>query len=104
MISNISQFDPALGKDTVKSARTKGQSAPIGTIATSSVINSDTATATKNSGGASAATVLQLAAQGAPVDIQLVSEIRTAISEGRYPLDPNKIAAAMIAVDMPQRN
>ncbi len=102
MISNISQFDPALGKDSVKSARIKGQSAPASAAAASAPGNSNPVAHT--AGLASATTVLQLAAQGAPVDTVLVNEIRTAISEGRYPLDPNKIAAAMIAVDMPARD
>ena len=38
-----------------------------------------------------------MAAQGAPVDSAKVAAIKAAIAEGRYPVDPAKIADAMIA-------
>ena len=47
--------------------------------------------------------VFGLASGGAPVDGAKVAAIRAAIAEGRYPLDPNKIAERMIALDLPQR-
>jgi negative regulator of flagellin synthesis FlgM len=51
------------------------------------------------SGPASA--VAELAAAGAPVDTAKVEAIRTAIAEGRYPVDPDKLAASMLAIDLP---
>ncbi len=40
-------------------------------------------------------------AAGAPIDSEKVAAIRAAIAEGRYPVDPDKIAASMIALDLP---
>ncbi|WP_129794326.1 flagellar biosynthesis anti-sigma factor FlgM [Sphingosinicella sp. CPCC 101087] len=51
--------------------------------------------------GAGAA-VADLAA-GPPVDSAKVAAIRAAIAEGRYPVDPLKIAERMIEIDMPGR-
>lgn len=42
----------------------------------------------------------EMAAAGAPVDAGKVAAIRAAIAEGRYPVDPDKIAASMIALDL----
>lgn len=42
-----------------------------------------------------------LAALGAPVDAQKVADIRAAIAEGRYPVNPQAIAEKMIALDLP---
>lgn len=99
MIPNIGQFDPTRSKTPVRSG---GTTAPAAGNVKDSVNAVGLPTSTSVTQRASASTVLRLAAEGAPVNQQLVQEIRTAITEGRYPLDPNKIAAAMIAVDMPQ--
>lgn len=53
-------------------------------------------------GGAGRAAA-ELAAGGAPVDLDKVAAIRAAIAEGRYPVDPDKIAEAMIALDLPAK-
>lgn len=50
------------------------------------------------SGPASASSAM--AAEGAPVDSGKVAAIRDAIAQGRYPVDPDKIAASMIALDL----
>jgi negative regulator of flagellin synthesis FlgM len=50
---------------------------------------------------APAGPVAAMAAEGAPIDTAKVSAIRAAIAEGRYPVDPAKIAAAMLNVDLP---
>jgi negative regulator of flagellin synthesis FlgM len=42
-----------------------------------------------------------MASQGAPVDSAKVAAVRAAIAEGRYPINPDKIAAAMIDLDLP---
>lgn len=47
--------------------------------------------------GAPATPAADMAAQGAPVDAAKVAAIKAAIAEGRYPVDPAKIADAMIA-------
>jgi len=47
--------------------------------------------------------VADLVAEGAPVDAAKVAEIRSAIAEGRYTIDPKAIADKMIALDLPAR-
>lgn len=51
-----------------------------------------------NVGGA----VADLVASGPPVDSDKVAQIRAAIAAGRYPVDPGKIAEAMVALDLPR--
>jgi negative regulator of flagellin synthesis FlgM len=46
--------------------------------------------------------VFGLVSGGAPVDAAKVAAIRTAIAEGRYPVDADKIAERMIALDLPR--
>jgi len=46
--------------------------------------------------------VAMLASQGVPVDMKLVNAVRAAIAEGRYAVDPAKIAEAMLASDLPR--
>ena len=41
-----------------------------------------------------------IADQGPPVDMKKITAIRTAIAEGSYPVDPEKIAEQMIALDL----
>jgi negative regulator of flagellin synthesis FlgM len=45
-------------------------------------------------------TVRDMASDGPPVDSTRVAAIRTAIAEGRYPVDPQKIAQKMIELDL----
>lgn len=40
--------------------------------------------------------VAMIASRGAPLDMALVNSVRTNISEARYPVDPDRIAARMI--------
>jgi negative regulator of flagellin synthesis FlgM len=42
-----------------------------------------------------------LAGMGAPIDSDKVAAIRTAIAEGRYPVNPDRIAEAMLSLDLP---
>jgi negative regulator of flagellin synthesis FlgM len=44
----------------------------------------------------------RLAAQGAPVDLDKISRIKSAIASGNYPVDPEKIADRMVELDLPQ--
>ena len=48
--------------------------------------------------------VLGLVSGGAPVDGAKVATIRAAIAQGRYPVDADRIAERMIALDLPQRD
>lgn len=43
----------------------------------------------------------EMAAAGAPVNSDKVAAIRAAIAGGRYPVDPDKIAESMLALDLP---
>jgi negative regulator of flagellin synthesis FlgM len=47
--------------------------------------------------------VLELVSGGAPVDSAKVETIRTAIAEGRYPIDADRIAKRMLDFDLPGR-
>ena len=47
--------------------------------------------------------VLELVAGGPPVDTAKVESIRTAIREGRYPIDADRIAQRMLDIDFPRR-
>lgn len=52
-------------------------------------------------GPAVGAAVSDIVAAGPPVDADKVAAIRAAIAEGRYPVDPARIADRMIALDLP---
>lgn len=43
----------------------------------------------------------RLAALGPPIDLNRVGEIRAAIAQSRYNVDADRLAAAMIALDLP---
>lgn len=43
-------------------------------------------------------------AAGPPVNAEKIAALRAAIAEGRYPVDPQKIAERMIALDIPVRS
>lgn len=43
----------------------------------------------------------RMAAEGAPVDAARIAEIKAAIANGDYPVDPMKIAEKMIDLDLP---
>ena len=47
--------------------------------------------------------VFGLVSGGAPIDSFKVAAIRAAIAEGRYPVDADRIAESMIALDLPRR-
>ena len=60
------------------------------------------ATTERNVAGPSSA-AFDMAAAGAPVDSGKVAAIRAAIAQGRYPVDADRIAERMVALDLPQR-
>ena len=55
----------------------------------------------EGSGVAAGSAVSDLVSLGAPVDSDKVAAIRAAIAEGRYPVDPRKIAERMVDMDLP---
>ena len=59
--------------------------------------------AARDRSGAIESSVFELVAGGPPVDSARVAAIRAAIAEGRYPVDPDKIAERMLALDLPSR-
>lgn len=63
------------------------------------------ATATTGSTTASTATTssspaARMAAEGAPVDMDRIAAIKSAIASGNYPVNPSAIAERMIALDL----
>lgn len=44
----------------------------------------------------------RLAKLGPPIDVMRVSEIRAAIANGSYTVDADRLAAAMLALDLPE--
>ena len=59
--------------------------------------------ATTRGGGAVQSSIMSLVAEGPPIDEAKVAEIRAAIADGCYPVDADKIAERMIALDLPRR-
>jgi negative regulator of flagellin synthesis FlgM len=45
----------------------------------------------------------RLAALGPPIDMTRVAEIKAAIAEGSYTVDADRLAAAMLALDLPPK-
>jgi negative regulator of flagellin synthesis FlgM len=84
------------GKGRIDTARTDPALRGTATAATSPLASGTTDTIEKPSNPAA-----DLASLGAPVDAQKVAEIRAAIAEGRYPVNPEAIAEKMIALDLP---
>lgn len=44
--------------------------------------------------------IARMAAEGAPIDFDRVAAIKDAIAQGKYPVDAEKIAESMIALDL----
>jgi negative regulator of flagellin synthesis FlgM len=83
------------GAGRIDASRGAGQSTPAGRVAGASAGD-------RQNGVASA--VFDLVAEGPPVDHGKVAEIRAAIAAGRYPVDADRIAERMIALDLPARS
>ena len=87
------KLDRPTGYGPVSSAAVRGGSAK----AVSAVTESRTAgdqTAIRQSDAAT------IASEGAPIDQAKVADIRAAIAEGSYIVDPQKLAQKMIALDL----
>lgn len=46
----------------------------------------------------------RMASEGAPVDVDRIAAIKSAIASGNYPVDPARIADRMLALDLPARD
>jgi len=55
----------------------------------------------RDSGAVASSPASEMAAAGPPIDAERIAAIRTAIAEGRYPVDADKIAERMMALDLP---
>ncbi|QUT05836.1 flagellar biosynthesis anti-sigma factor FlgM [Sphingobium phenoxybenzoativorans] len=75
--------------------RESGKARPAATVSNATI--SETASA-------SASPVARMAAEGAPVDMDRVAAIKAAIASGNYPVDAQRIAERMIALDLPSSN
>lgn len=53
--------------------------------------------------GAVKSDVLEFVNSGPPVDIAKVDAVRAAIRDGRYPVEPGRIARHMLDLDLPRR-
>jgi flagellar biosynthesis anti-sigma factor FlgM len=51
----------------------------------------------------SATPASRFARLGPPIDVNRVGEIRAAIANGSYTVDADRLAAAMLALDLPER-
>lgn len=49
---------------------------------------------------ASSSPAARMAAEGAPVDMDRIAAIKSAIASGNYPVDPAAIAEHMVALDL----
>ena len=92
MIDGIGKSGPAGRIDVARLTLERSQAA--GKVG--DALNQDTVSAP-------ATPAAEMAASGAPVDSEKVAAIRAAIAEGRYPVDPDKIAEKMLALDLPVR-
>lgn len=61
-------------------------------------------TASAGSASASPSPTARMAAEGAPVDLDRIAAIKSAIASGNYPVDPAAIADKMLALDLPTRH
>jgi negative regulator of flagellin synthesis FlgM len=80
------------------SGRIDAQRSPIGQSAAASAVAGLGQTAGRSA--AAGGVVAELVGQGAPVDTSKVAAIRQAIADGRYQIDPDRIADRMIAADL----
>ncbi|WP_311266765.1 flagellar biosynthesis anti-sigma factor FlgM [Sphingobium sp. WCS2017Hpa-17] len=59
-----------------------------------------TGSTTAASAAASSSPAARMAAEGAPVDMDRIAAIKSAIASGNYPVNPSAIAERMIALDL----
>ncbi len=54
-----------------------------------------------SSEAAAASPASRMASEGAPIDLDRIAAIKAAIASGNYPVDPERIADRMVALDLP---
>lgn len=86
---------------TISSAIEASKLRESGKARTTSAVSSSTASETSS---VSASPVSRMAAEGAPVDIDRVAAIKSAIASGNYPVNADRIAERMLALDLPSSN
>jgi negative regulator of flagellin synthesis FlgM len=89
MINSVGQsISSAIGANSLRESGKTRASAPGGATVSSSA-------------SASASPAARMAAEGAPVDMDRIAQIKAAIASGNYPVDADAIAERMIALDLP---
>ena len=82
-------------------------SAP-GAVDTQRLVKASPAPATSNRKtsieGTASTPAARLASLGPPIDVTRVGEIKAAIAQGTYTVDADRLAAAMLALDLPQHD
>ncbi|MEK7343135.1 MAG: flagellar biosynthesis anti-sigma factor FlgM [Pseudomonadota bacterium] len=90
MINSVGQsISSAIGGTSLRESGKARASATGGSVSMSSA------------SGASASPAARMAAEGAPVDLDRIAAIKSAIASGNYPVDADAIAERMIALDLP---
>ena len=56
-----------------------------------------------SSAAASTSPAARMAAEGAPVDMDKIAAIKSAIASGNYPVNADAIAERMLELDLPQK-
>jgi negative regulator of flagellin synthesis FlgM len=62
--------------------------------------SASTGSTTASASAASASPAARMAAEGAPVDMDRIAAIKSAIASGNYPVDADAIAERMVALDL----
>lgn len=57
-----------------------------------------------SSAAASTSPAARMAAEGAPVDMDKIAAIKSAIASGNYPVNPDAIAERMLELDLPAKD
>ena len=68
-----------------------------------SIGNAIGATSLRESGKTRASPAARMAAEGAPVDMDKIAAIKSAIASGNYPVNADAIAERMLELDLPQK-
>ncbi|WP_298398954.1 flagellar biosynthesis anti-sigma factor FlgM [Sphingobium sp.] len=89
MINSVGQsISSAIGANSLRDSGKTRASSPTGSAVASTV-------------SSSASPAARMAAEGAPVDMDRIAAIKSAIASGNYPVDANAIAERMVALDLP---
>ena len=91
MINSVGQsIGNAIGATSLRESGKTRAAAPTGSVPASAAAD-----------GASPAA--RMAAEGAPVDMDKIAAIKSAIASGNYPVNADAIAERMLELDLPQK-